>query len=186
LLLILGKIPVSKKDRTALQFWDTPPTHRTIAGRLYGDVSQILELENLRAHIMQHFNNNWAFHLSTKSRNHPLSVKYFSRHFLCGLLHWNGDHYHCFHCYQVGVFLRKESPDDNLKLAMFLYKIMENICKQMNNPNVLVTTPFLCEYKTEYEAQDAPNYEFLEIEILLRGKDLCNRRECICRHHMQL
>ena len=169
-----------------MYFWDCLPDENTVARRLYDDVSKLFALEDLRPHVMQHLNNNWVFHICNVGydcERDKIARKHFSHHFLCGLFHWNGDHYHCRNCYQGGLFPRTESLQTDVNLAIGLYECMVNMCKQMANPNVIATTPFKCQYMAKYEDEPSPTNELPEIIAVLSGEKFDFDRHCsICKH----
>ena len=178
-ILYTGMIPVPKKERSSLYLWEAPPPAHTVAGKLFLDLCTIPELEELRPHIMQHLYANWTYHICNKGDD-MVVVKNFRHHFLCGLLHWNGDHYHCKNCEQLGFFPIENDVDINVNRAKTVYNFMFNTCKQMCNPASSVTSPFVCIYKIEYEQEPLVHFELPEIENLVRGTALPLYRECNC------
>jgi len=191
LLYCTGKIAVTWSERSAkknkMYFWDCVPDENTVARRLFDDISNIFPLEELRPHVMQHFNNNWIFHIcnySYDSERDKLARIQFSHHFLSGLLHWNGDHYHCINCHQEGLFPRTLLLQTDINVASALYDCMANMCKQMANPAVILTNPFMCHYDPAYEHEPLPTNELPEIIALLSGEqlDYSSRQLCICKH----
>ena len=168
-----------------MYFWDCLPDENTVARKLYDDISKLFALEDLRPHVMQHLNNNWAFHICNvgyDSEREKKARKHFSHHFLCGLFHWNGDHYHCKNCYQEGRFPRTLSLQTDVNLVTALYECMANMCKQMANPALVMTTPFKCRYEVQYELDPLPANELPGIIAVIRDEQLDFRRRCICTH----
>jgi len=60
---------------------------------------------------------------------------------------------------------------------------MENVYKQMANPLIITTSPFMCLYIAQYENQPSPHNEFAEITAHLGDIQLGDIRGCICKHH---